>query len=125
MKTRRTLLFALGGLLATPASLLAADVTGTWRTGLPGRKDSNRPFTFEIKQSRDGTLSGTVVGFRSEGPVQNGKVVGDKIRFSAENMYEARRVLMTFQGTCEGDKMKLAVTFADNDRKLEITATRD
>jgi hypothetical protein len=125
MKTRRTLLLALGGLLVTPASMLATDVTGTCRTGLPGRQNNTRPFTFELGQASDGTLSGTVVGFRSRGQVPNSEIAGDKIRFSAENKYEARSVLMTFQGACEGDQMNLAVTFADNDSKIEITATRD
>jgi hypothetical protein len=125
MKTRRTLLLALGGLLVTPASVLATEVNGVWRTSLPGRKNNRRPFTFELEQASDGTLTGTVVGFRSRGQIQNGKIAGDKIRFSAENKYEARNVLMTFQGACEGDKLKLTVTFADNDTKIEITATRE
>jgi hypothetical protein len=125
MKTRRDLLFAFGTLLVAPVSLFAVDVSGVWRSGLPGRQGYTRPLRFELKQSSEGKLSGTVVGFRSEGPVQNGKVTGDEIRFSAENRYEARSVLMSFQGTCTGDKMELVVTFADNDRKIEIVATRE
>ena len=125
MKTRRHLLFAVGTLLTSATSLLAIDVTGTWRTGLPGRLGTTRPFTFELRQASDGTLSGKVIGFRSEGTVRDGKVVGDRIRFSAENMYYARSVLMTFEGTCAGDRMSLTVTFADNDRNIRITAARD
>jgi hypothetical protein len=125
LKTRRHFLFAGVTLLASAMSLLAADVTGTWRTGLPGRQGTTRPFTFELRQAPDGTLSGKVIGFRSEGMVQDGKVIGNRIRFSAENMYYARNVLMTFEGTCADDKMNLTVSFADNDRNIRITAARD
>jgi len=125
MKTplRRALLAVT--LLASAVSLLAADVTGVWHTGLPSRQGNIRPYTFELEQAADGALSGKVIGFRSEGAVQDGKVVGDQIRFSAENSYYARSVLMTFSGVVEGGKMDLVVTFADNDQKLEITATKE
>lgn len=103
---------------------LAADVTGVWKSGLRGRQGQNRPYTFELQQAPDGTLTGVVAGFRSEGKVQDGKVEGDKIRFSAENKYFARDVLMTFTGTVAGDRMKLTVTFEDSDEKIDIVAVK-
>jgi len=121
---RRQALLVLA-LLASTLLLLAADVTGVWRTALPSRQGDLRPFTFELEQAPDGTLSGTVAGFRSKGAVQDGKVDGGKIRFSAENRYFSREVLMTFTGAVEGGKMDLVVTFEDNDQKLEITAKRE
>jgi hypothetical protein len=57
--------------------------------------------------------------------VRDGKIDGDKIHFEAENQYEAREVLMTFDGTVRGDEMRLVVTFEDNDQKLELVAKRD
>ena len=112
-------------LLSVTAALAATDVTGEWRTALPGRKANPRPFVFELVQAADGGVSGKVVGFRSEGAIRDGRVDGNSIRFSAENQYQARSVLMTFHGTVTGDVMELIVEFADNDEKLEIEAKRE
>ncbi len=48
MKTRRNLLPAIVMFLASTMSLLAGSVTGSRRTGLPGRKSNVRQFTFEF-----------------------------------------------------------------------------
>ena len=115
----------LGALLILfTVTAAAADVTGTWRTQLPGRKGNQRPFAFHLKQAPDGALTGKVVGFRSENEIIEGKVEGNRIMFSAENTYQARNVVMTFRGEVEGDQMKLTVSFADGAPSLKITATR-
>lgn len=111
-------------LLVAFTAFAATNVTGTWETALPGRDGSERPYVFELKQAPDGSLSGVVIGFRSEGPVQDGKLTGDRIQFSAENQYMARNVLMTFTGTVDGGEMKLTVTFEDNHDELKIVARR-
>ncbi len=111
--------------VANAFCLFAADVTGTWRTQLPNRQGGDHPYSFELVQKPDGAVTGTVVGFRSEGKVQDGKIDGGQIRFSAKNQYMARKVLMTFDGTVSGGEMRLVVSFEDTGERLKLVAKRD
>jgi len=125
MSLRRLLLFGFALFSAFAVLAASVNVTGTWRTELPGRQGNPRPYVFHLKQAPDGALTGTVKGFRSEGPIRDGAVEGNKIRFSAENQYRARMVLMTFSGVVKGNRMELKVEFADGGGSLNIVAARE
>ena len=59
-----------------------------------------------------------MAGTQDETPIQNGKIDGDNISFTAERPFGS----FTYAGKVTGDEIKLKVTF--NDQSFDITAKR-
>ena len=105
-------------LLALAAGVAAgADVSGKWKAEFtsPDGQQRVNTFTFKVEWEK---LSGTVAGSQDETPIENGKVAGDEISFTAERPFGS----FTYKGKVSGDEIKFQVTF--NDRTFEITAKR-
>ena len=102
-------------LLCIPA--VAADITGKWKAEFTTPDGTQRVNTFNLKA--DGAkLTGTVGGTQDETPIQNGKVNGDEISFTAERPFGT----FTYTGKVQGNEIKFKVTF--NDQSFEMTAKR-
>jgi hypothetical protein len=84
--------------------LLAADVSGKWSGEVPSR-DGQVSATFVFKVDGD-KLTGTMTGPQGEVPLQEGKVTGDKISFSATG----GNAKIIFEGTASGDQLKMTRT---------------
>ena len=69
-------------------------------------------------QSGGDNLTGTVAGSQDETPIQNGKINGDQISFSAERPFGT----FTYKGKISSNEIKFKVAF--NDQNFEITAKR-
>src|ERR1700686_2179826 len=92
----------------------AADVSGKWKADFTTPDGTQRTNTFTFKA--DGaTLKGTVAGAQDETPIQNGKINGDDISFSAERPFGT----FTYSGKVSANEIKLKVTF--NDQSFEMT----
>ncbi len=103
--------------LGALASLAAADISGKWKAEFQTPDGTQRTNTFTFKV--DGTkLTGTVAGSQDETPIQDGKINGDEISFSAERPFGR----FNYKGKVAGNEIKLKVDFGD--QNFEITAKR-
>ena len=99
------------------AIAMAADVSGKWKTEFTSPDGTQRVNTFNFKAD-NGKLTGTVAGTQDETPIQNGKINGDEISFTAERPFGA----FTYAGKVNGNEIRFKVTF--NDQSFDITAKR-
>ncbi len=105
---------AAATLLVTAA---AADASGKWKAEFTTADGTARVNTFTFKV--DGaTLTGTVAGAQDETPIQNGKVSGDEISFTAERPFGN----FSYKGKMSGDEIKFKVDF--NGNNIDMTAKR-
>ena len=105
----------VGMLLAGLAA--AADVSGKWKAEFTSPDGAQRVNTFTFKVEGE-KLSGTVAGTQDETPIENGKIAGDEISFTAERPFGS----FAYKGKVSGDEIQFKVTF--NDETFEITAKR-
>src|SRR5262249_10704345 len=96
---------------------VAADVSGKWRAEFTTPDGTQRVNTFTFKQE-GAKLTGTVAGTQDETPIQDGKVTGDDISFTAERPFGK----FSYKGKVSGDEIKFKVEFGDN--SFDITAKR-
>jgi hypothetical protein len=103
--------------VALALTAAAADVTGKWRAEFTTPDGTQRVNNFEFKQE-GAKLTGTVAGTQDQTPIQNGKVEGDDISFTADRPFGK----FSYKGKVSGNEMKLKVEF--NDNAFDITAKR-
>jgi hypothetical protein len=99
------------------AVALAADVSGKWKAEFSTPDGTQRVNNFSFKVD-GGKLTGTVAGTQDETQIQNAKINGDEISFTAERPFGT----FTYSGKVSGDEIKFKVTF--NDQSFEMTAKR-
>lgn len=116
MKTSSTW-FAGILLLLLSIAAVAADISGKWKAEFATPDGTQRVNTFTFKMDA-GKLTGTVAGTQDETPIQNGKINGDEISFTAERPFGT----FTYSGKASGNEIKFKVTF--NDQTFEMTAKR-
>ena len=109
----------LAGALAILLSVVAAaaDVTGKWKAEFNTPDGTQRVNTFTFKVD-GGKLTGTVAGTQDETQIQNAKINGDEISFTAERPFG----VFTYSGKVSGNEIKFKATF--NDQNFEMTAKR-
>jgi hypothetical protein len=109
----------LTGILAILLSVAAAaaDINGKWKAEFNTPDGAQRVNTFTFKVD-GGKLTGTVAGTQDETQIQNAKINGDQISFTAERPFGT----FTYSGKVSGNEIKFKVTF--NDQNFEMTATR-
>jgi hypothetical protein len=100
-----------------PVLVLAADLSGAWKADFTTPDGTQRTNTFSFKVE-GGKLTGTVKGTQDETPIQNGKVDGDDISFTAERPFGT----FNYKGKASGGEIKFKVEF--NGQSFEITAKR-
>ena len=100
----RMISFAGLAILLFSSILSAADVSGKWSGEVPAR-DGQVTTTFVFKVDGD-KLTGTMTRPQGEVPLQEGKVVGDKISFAAAG----GNAKMIFEGTLSGEELKMTRT---------------
>jgi len=99
--TRRLAMCYLTLALFAFGTLQAADVSGKWTGKVPSRGGELRDTTFVFKQ--DGTkLTGTMSGGQQDAQIEDGKVEGDKVSFSAQG----GNAKILFKGTLSGSEIK-------------------
>ncbi|MGA2148233.1 MAG: hypothetical protein ABSH49_25070 [Bryobacteraceae bacterium] len=115
----KNLSILLTGILAILLSVVAvaADVSGKWKAEFNTPDGTQRVNTFTFKVDGE-KLTGTVAGTQDETPIQNAKINGDEISFTAERPFGT----FTYSGKVSGNEIKFKVTF--NDQNFEMTAKR-
>lgn len=112
MKKRVLWLTLLLALVAT-----AADISGKWKADFttPDGTARSNSFTFKAEGEK---LTGSVAGGQDETPIQNGKISGDTVSFTAERPFGS----FSYVGKIAGDEIKFKVTF--NDQSFDMVAKR-
>ena len=103
--------------LLLSVAAMAADISGKWKAEFSTPDGTQRVNTFNFKVD-GGKLTGTVAGTQDETQIQNAKINGDDISFTAERPFGA----FTYAGKVSGNEIKFKVTF--NDQTFEMTAKR-
>jgi hypothetical protein len=92
------------------ASLLAADVSGTWTGLIPGRNNEVQDVTFRLVQKGD-TLTGKLYRDSTGAPIVDGKISGDQVKFRVESEEQVGNVFVlikySFTGTIKGTDIEL------------------
>jgi hypothetical protein len=104
------------GVLLTSVAV-AADLNGKWKAEFTTPDGTARFSTFNFK-AEGANLTGTVAGAQDETAIQNGKISGDEISFTAERPFGS----FTYKGKVSGNEIKFKVNFGD--QSFEITAKR-
>lgn len=108
-------------LLATAATLLAADITGTWEFNVETDMGSGTPI-FKFKQ--DGNkLTGDYSGQLGTAPI-TGTVEGDKVEFTFEVSPGGDKLLIKYAGTLEGDNKIKGTVDLGGQAKGTFTGTK-
>lgn len=104
-------------IVALAAMAAAADVAGKWSGQVPARGEAaNATFVFKVDGDK---LTGTMTGPQGEVVLQEGKVAGDKISFSAAGA----NAKILFAGTVAGDEIKMTRT-REGGQSREFTLKR-
>lgn len=74
----------LATMLFTAASLMAADLSGTWTGSIPARNNEIQDLTFQLIQKGD-VLTGKLYRDSTSVPILDGKISGDQISFRVES----------------------------------------
>ena len=107
--------------LAAVGLLAAADPTGTWTGGQPGRDGNTYNITFKLK-AEGGKLTGTMAGDQFEQPIQNGEIRGDDISFTVHLEF-GNGIDLKYAGKVSGDKIEFKVQ-RDSDEPQSFVATK-
>jgi hypothetical protein len=103
----RRILFATAVLCAIfVAAALAADISGNWSGTM---QMGDNPFTLTYAFKQDGEkLAGTVTGPQGDPlPLNDGKVVGDKVSFSVQVDMGGNPAKFASTGVIKGDEISL------------------
>lgn len=115
-----TLTLAFAAIIS--ATLVAADLSGTWSAQTPAMDGGTSTTTFEF-QVADKTLTGTVKMSSGDYAIQDGVVDGETIRFSITvNM--GRDVKFVHTGIVSGDEIRFTRELQGMGRRATFVATR-
>jgi hypothetical protein len=131
--TKKLLFVVTIALAFATFALMAADATGKWTYEQPGRGGGpGRPVTITLKQ--DGAkLTGSVPGMGRGGDnppppteITDGKVDGNNVSFTVKREFNGNTMVQKFEGTLNGDEMKLKITrdTQNGPQTSEVTAKR-
>lgn len=127
----KKLLFVTTILLVVAFGAFAADINGKWTFEQAGRQGGN-PRTITLNLKSDGSsLTGSVAGMGRGGggadtQISNGKVSGSMVSFETKMEYNGNTRVTKYEGTLDGDQLKLKVTREGQNgpQTSEVTAKR-
>lgn len=100
---RTTLLFWL-----LAAAIPAAELDGIWTGITSGRHGAKEDISFQFK-IKGQALTGKMFGDEVDLPIEDGSLVGDKLKFSITipNYYSGDNTKFVYTGTISGDSIEL------------------
>ena len=110
------------GFIAFAALACAADLTGAW-TMIARTPDGYKHESTLNLQSDGSKLTGKIVSRRGSVEITNGVVNGNSISFMIVRVGNGDELKIEFQGTVEGDTMKLRMQYKDHD-PVELTGRK-
>jgi hypothetical protein len=117
-------LLALASMAALSAGLLlAGDPGGDWK-GSVDVNGSDMPLTFHLKV-KDSSVTGAIEGMPTTPvDIQNGKIEGDNITFTAVTDYQGNSFKLIYKGKIDGNQIKFSVGTDDGSWGVEFVAKR-
>ena len=103
MKSKILLLLTL---VALPLSVLAADVTGTWKSQFDSQIGLQK-YTYTLKQdgtNLTGKANSEIDDQKREAELKEGKVDGDSISFVEMLNFQDNEIRITYKGTIAGGR---------------------
>ncbi len=96
------------------ASLLAADLTGTWTGVVKLGNGNDLPFIVHLKQQGD-TITGKMdgIGGAPDVEIQNGKVSGGTVTYEGVRKINNTDVKFTYTATLTGEKLEFKILRTD------------
>lgn len=116
----KTIRFAalLAGLAFT---MFAADIDGAWKATFTTPDGQTRENTITLKADGE-NLTGTISSRIGDAKIQDGKIKGDEVSFTAVRNINGDDLTFKYTGKVTGNKMTLHVTAGDRD--FEMTAVK-
>jgi hypothetical protein len=117
-------LLALASVTALSAGLLfAGSPDGDWKASVDVN-GNDVPLTIHLKV-KDTNVTGAIEGMpTTPADIQNGKIEGDNITFTAVTDYEGNSVKLIYKGKIDGDQIKFSVGTDDGSWGVEFVAKR-
>jgi hypothetical protein len=115
---------ALASVTALSAGLVfAGSPDGDWKASVDVN-GNDVPLTFHLKV-KDASVTGAIEGMpTTPADIQNGKIEGDNISFTAVTDYEGNSVKLIYKGKIDGDQIKFSVGTDDGSWGVEFVAKR-
>jgi hypothetical protein len=103
--------------------LLAGSPDGDWKASVD-INGNDVPLTFHLKVN-EANVTGAIEGMpTTPANIQNGKIEGDSITFTAITDYEGNSVKLIYKGKIDGDQIKFSVGTDDGSWGVEFVAKR-
>ena len=118
---RRIVALLCATTLLTTLTVLAENVTGTWKGSYPGRDGQTRESTFVLKADGE-KVTGTVAGGRGESEIKDGTIKGGDLSFSVVRNFGGNEVTVKYKGKVAGDAIQFKVEAGE--RSYEMIAKR-
>ena len=103
--------------LTLAVSVLAADISGKWKTTMQGGDGGEIVFTFKVDGDK---LTGSVAGPMGEMPISDGKLEGSNITFSVS--FGDNKIV--HKGTVSDNEIKLKVDMGPGGEAMEFVLKR-
>ncbi len=105
------------------STLLAADISGTWKgTAQTPVGSTERTFVFKVDGNK---LTGETTSERfGKSTIDDGKIDGDNISFTVTINYGGNELKASYKGVVSGDSIKLTVDIQGVDQPIEYTIKR-
>jgi hypothetical protein len=97
-------------------------IDGSWKMTYRMPDGSAHESTLDLA-SPGGKLTGKVTSKRGTAPIEEGRLEGDKIRFTVIRRGNGDELAVVFSGTITGNSMRLKMEYRDHD-PIDVAATR-
>jgi hypothetical protein len=119
----RKVVLAIALLTIVTTVAMAADITGKWKSEMPGRDGTPQVTTYTFKVEGD-KLTGTISGRQGDTAISDGKISGDDISFAVVRNFGGQERKMEYKGKVSGDEIKISVQFGPDMPPREMVAKR-
>ncbi|HEX4168061.1 MAG TPA: hypothetical protein VHZ55_21560 [Bryobacteraceae bacterium] len=110
-------------LALSTVSLLAADITGTWK-GSAETPNGTVERTFVFKADGNKLAGETSSNMFGKSTIDDGKIDGDSISFNVKVNVQGNDAKVEYKGKVEGNQIKFSVEIPAMSYKVEYTAHR-
>lgn len=105
------------------ASMLAADISGTWK-GTADASNGSLERTFRFKQDGEKLSGETSSEMLGKSVITDGKVSGDNVSFTISVTFENNELKLSFNGKIDGDEIQFHVEGADGAVNVDYVAKK-
>ncbi|MBS1825467.1 MAG: hypothetical protein JST93_09120 [Acidobacteria bacterium] len=109
----------LVALVLLASSVLAADVSGTWK-GMVETPNGSAERTFVFKVDGDKLTGETVSTLMGKSPIMNGKVSGDTLTFKIQLKFDGNDLEADYKGKVMGNEIAMTVNVAGQTLEYKV-----